>query len=251
MDNNMQDKVVVLTGASSGIGKSLAEKLAQMGAKLVLAARREERLIELQQEIREAGGEAVYQVTDVSKKEQVSALMEFALQTFGKIDVLVNNAGVMPTSFLEKNAVDEWDRLIDINIKGVLYCIGAVLPYMRERETGHIVNVSSNAAYDAINPYSTVYSMTKHAVRNISEGLRAEEAMKGSHIRVTEVCPGSIETELVNTVVDPEMREVAKMLFSDKTKMLTADEMADAIVFAMNEPENILVRTIVVQPTKA
>lgn len=116
MDNNMQDKVVVLTGASSGIGKSLAGKLAHMGAKLVLAARREERLIELQQEIREAGGEAVYQVTDVSKKELVSALMEFALQTFGKIDVLVNNAGVMPTSFLEKNAVDEWDRLININI---------------------------------------------------------------------------------------------------------------------------------------
>lgn len=249
MENNIKDKVIIITGASSGIGCSLAKKLGELGVKLVLAARREDRLIELQQCIKENGGNAVYYVTDVSKKEQVAALTEFALNTFGCIDVLINNAGVMPTSFIENNATDEWDRLIDINIKGVLYCIGSVLPHMRKRQTGHIINVSSNAAYDAVSPYSTVYSMTKQAVRAISEGLRAEEALKGSHIRITEICPGSIDTELVNTVTDPQMREVAKQLFSDKSKMLTADEMANAIVFAINEPENVLIRTLVVQPT--
>lgn len=251
MENNIKDKVIIITGASSGIGCSLAQKLGEQGAKLVLAARREDRLIELQQRIKNIGGNVVYHVTDVSKKEQVSALIEFALNTFGCVDVLINNAGIMPTSFLENNATDEWDRLIDINIKGVLYCIGSVLPHMRERQKGHIVNVSSNAAYDAVSPYSTVYSMTKQAVRAISEGLRAEETIKGSHVRITEICPGSIDTELVNTVTDPQMREVAKQLFSDKTKMLTADEMADAIVFAINEPENILIRTLIVQPTNA
>lgn len=251
MDNNIKNKVIIITGASSGIGEVLAKKLGEQGGKLVLAARRANRLEELVKAIRENGGTAVYHITDVRDKNQVKELKDFTLQSFGRIDVLVNNAGVMPTSFLENNATDEWDRLIDINIKGVLYCIGAVLHQMREQKSGHIVNVSSNAAYDAINPYSTVYNMTKHAVRNISEGLRAEEAMKGSNIRVTEICHGSIDTELINTVVDPEMQEVAKMLFSDKTKMLTAEEMADAIVFAINEPENVLIRTLVVQPTKA
>ncbi|MBQ9655784.1 MAG: SDR family oxidoreductase [Prevotella sp.] len=249
--NNIKGKVAIITGASSGIGKALAIKLGEMGARLVLAARREERLAELAEAVKAAGGVAVYKATDVADKQQVAELAEFAVSSYGRIDVLVNNAGVMPASFIVKNCTDEWDRLIDINIKGVLYNIGAVLPIMREQGMGHIVNVSSNAAHTEISPYSTVYCMTKHAVRLLTSGLRQEEAIAGSGIRVTEVAPGMIDTELVQTVVEPEMKAIADQLFSDKSKMLTPSQMADAIVYAINSPEEVTVASIVVQPTKA
>ncbi len=246
--NYIENKVVIITGASSGIGKAIALSLSSNKAKLVLAARREERLLELANCIKTAGGEVVYKVTDISDKDQVAKLADFAMKTYGRVDVLINNAGVMPASFLVKNCTDEWDRLIDINIKGVLYNIGAVLPIMREQKGGHIINISSNAAYTEISPYSTVYCMTKHAVKNISAGLRQEEAIAGSGIKVTDIGPGMIDTELVSTIVEPEMKAVADQLFSDKSKMISADRIAEAVVYAMNQPENVAVANVVVQP---
>lgn len=246
--NYIKDKVVIITGASSGIGKAIAGSLTAEGAKLVLAARREDRLIELVDTIKKSGGEATYKVTNVSDKKQVKALAKYAIEKFGRIDVLINNAGVMPASFLVKNCTDEWDRLIDINIKGVLYNIGAVLPKMREQKSGHIINISSNAAYTEISPYSTVYCMTKHAVRNISSGLRQEESIAGSGIKITDIGPGMVDTELVSTIVEPEMKAVADQLFNDKSKMITPDQIAEAVVYALNQPEHTMIASVVVQP---
>ncbi len=248
MVSELENKVVIVTGASSGIGSAIAKLAALHGAKLVLAARREERLRKLADEIRSNGGEAVYRVTDVTKREQVTALAQFAVSAYGQIDVLVNNAGIMPSGFLDMEKLDEWDALIDTNIKGVLYNIGAVLPYMRERKSGHIINVSSVAAYETASPYAIVYSMAKHAVKNISEGLRQQEAILGSGIRVTDVGPGTIDTDLKYTITDPQMRQAAMMQYSDPAKMLTPDEMAQAIISVMELPEKIAVNTLVVRP---
>lgn len=248
---NLTGKVVVITGASSGIGQAVAKMAAEHGAKLVLAARREERLRELAETIKAAGGEAVYKVTDVSKKEQVIELTDFAISSFGQIDVLVNNAGIMPSGFLDIEKSDEWDALIDINIKGVLYNIGAVLPHMRARKTGHIINVSSVAAYETASPYAIVYSMAKHAVKNISEGLRQQEAILQTGIRVTDVGPGTIDTDLKYTITDPQMRAAAMQQYSDPEKMLQPEEMALAIITAMEMPEKIAFNTMVVRPVNS
>lgn len=247
--SNLTGKVVIITGASSGIGNAIAKQLGAKGAKLVLAARREEKLKELAKEINETGGQAVYKVTDVSNKQQVLDLAAYAVETFGQIDALVNNAGIMPSGFLNIDTSDEWDALIDINIKGVLYNIGAVLPYMREKRSGHIINVSSIAAYLTTSPYAIVYSMTKHAVREISEGVRQQEAIFQSNIRVTDVGPGTIDTDLKYTITDPQMREAAMQQYSDKSKMLTADELASTVVYAMELPENVSINTLVVRPS--
>lgn len=251
MENTIQNKVIVVTGASSGLGKALVEQLAGKGAKLVIGARRVDELAALADSLRDSTGQVRYQATEVSDKQQVQALVDFALAEFGQIDVLVNNAAIMPSSFLVKNDTDEWDRLIDINIKGVLYGIGAVLSHMRERNSGHIINVSSTAAHEDISPFTTVYSMTKHAVRNITEGLRKEEGMVGSKIRVTEMAPGGIDTDLKKTVTDPGMKEAVMTAYEDKSQLLSAEDMARAIVYAINEPENIAVNSIVVRPTGA
>ena len=248
---NLTGKVVIVTGASSGIGQAVAKMAAEHGAKLVLAARREERLRELAETIKVAGGEAVYKVTDVSKKEQVMELTDFAISSFGQIDVLVNNAGIMPSGFLDIEKSDEWDALIDINIKGVLYNIGAVLPHMRARKTGHIINVSSVAGYETASPYAIVYSMAKHAVKNISEGLRQQEAILQTGIRVTDVGPGTIDTDLKYTITDPQMRAAAMQQYSDPEKMLQPEEMALVIITAMEMPEKIAFNTMVVRPVNS
>ena len=247
--SNLSEKVVIITGASSGIGSAIAKQLGNKGAKVVLAARRKDKLITLVDEIKNAGGEASYKVTDVRNKQQVLELVAHTIEKYGKIDVLVNNAGIMPSGFLNIEQSEEWDSLIDINIKGVLYNIGAVLPHMRERRCGHIINVSSIAGYDMTSPYAIVYSMTKHAVRNISEGLRQQEAIFQSNIRVTDVGPGTIDTDLKYTITDPQMREAAMQQYSDKSKMLTADELAATVVYAIELPENIAVNTLVVRPS--
>lgn len=182
MMSNTKDKVVIITGASSGIGEATAKKLASTGAKLVLAARREERLQQLQKDIGKNGGKAIYKVTDVTSHEQMEELAEYALQEFGKIDVLVNNAGVMPHSFLYKKRIEDWNKMIDVNIKGVLYGIAAVLPSMREQKSGHVINLSSVAGH-VVGAGSTVYGGTKFAVRAITEGLRKEEY--SNNIRTT------------------------------------------------------------------
>ncbi|MHB0864995.1 SDR family oxidoreductase [Paenibacillus sp. SEL3] len=243
--SNIQEKVVIITGASSGIGEAAAKELASKGAKLVLAARREDRLKKLQDKIEQIGGQVVYKVTDVSSHQQMEDLAAYALNEFGKIDVLVNNAGIMPQAFLALKKVDEWDRMIDVNIKGVLYAIGAVLPSMRERKSGHIINLSSVAGHN-IYPGGTVYCGTKHAVRAISEGLRQEEAMSGTNIRVTNISPGAVTSELLETTTDP----ATKAGLNDFYKIaIGADSIARAIAFAIEQPSDVGINEMIIRPT--
>jgi len=241
---NTTGKVVIITGASSGIGEATAKLLAQQGAKVVLAARREDRLQAIVKEIEQAGGEAAYYKADVVSSEDMQQLAQFALKQFGRIDVLVNNAGIMPVSRLHELRVGEWDQMIDVNIKGVLYGIAAVLPIMREQQAGHIINVSSVAGYE-ISPTSAVYSATKYAVRAISEGLRKEEA-PSSRIRSTIIAPGMTETELLNTVTSPEVQAMAKHIGN---LAISPYSIARAIAYAINEPEDTGVNEIIIRPT--
>jgi NADP-dependent 3-hydroxy acid dehydrogenase YdfG len=239
-----KDKVVIITGASSGIGEATAKLLSQKGAKVVLAARREERLQAIVQEIKQEGGEAAYVKADVVSSGDMQKLAEFALQQYGRIDVLVNNAGVMPVSRLNELRVAEWDQMIDVNVKGVLHGIAAVLPVMREQQGGHIINISSVAGYE-ISPTSSVYSATKFAVRAITEGLRQEES-PSSHIRATIIAPGITESELINTVNSPEVQAMAGA-FSGLA--ISPYSIARAIAYAINEPEDTGVNEIVIRPT--
>lgn len=246
MENRITGKVIIITGASGGLGSASAKDLAANGAKVVLAARQSSKLETLCAEIKKAGGNAVWKQTDVTDKEQVKALMDYAMKEYGRIDVLINNAGTMPGSFLYKNNTEEWDNLIDINIKGVLYGIGAALPYMRAQKSGHIINIASTAAYEDTLPGVTVYYATKAAVRVISDGLRREEDLSGSGIRVTDICPGMIDTDLKYTVTDPEMKAMVMQAYSQKA--LSPEDMARAIHYAVNEPEHIAVNEIIVRP---
>ncbi|WP_340373602.1 SDR family oxidoreductase [Peribacillus sp. FSL E2-0218] len=243
--STIQDKVVIITGASSGIGEATAKDLTSKGAKLVLAARREDRLKALHEEILKSGGQAIYKVTDVTSHEQMEELAEYALKEYGKIDVLVNNAGVMPQAFLFNKKVDEWDKMIDVNIKGVLYAIAAVLPSMRERKSGHIINLSSVAGHN-VYPGGTVYCGTKHAVRAISEGLRQEEAMSGTNLRVTNVSPGAVSSELLTTTTDPEMKAGLDEFY--KTA-IDAEIIARTIAFAIEQPSDVAINEMIIRPT--
>jgi NADP-dependent 3-hydroxy acid dehydrogenase YdfG len=242
--SNIQDKVVIITGASSGIGEATAKELASKGAKLVLAARREDRLKQLQQDIQNTGGQAIYKVTDVTSNEQMEELAEVALKQFGKIDILVNNAGVMPHSFLFKKKIDDWNKMIDVNIKGVLYGIAAVLPTMRERKSGHIINLSSVAGH-FVGPGSTVYAGTKFAVRAISEGLRKEEA--GNNIRSTIISPGAVQSELINLITDMDLKPGIEKLYEDVA--INAESIARAITFAIEQPSDVAINEMIIRPT--
>ena len=241
--SNIQDKVVIITGASSGIGEATAKELASKGVKLVLAARREDRLKKLQEEIQKNGGQAIYKVTDVASHEQMEELAEYVLTEFGKIDVMVNNAGVMPLSPVYQKKINEWDSMIDINIKGVLYGIAAVLPSMRERKERHIINVSSIAGHLVFHA-SAVYSGTKFAVRAITEGLRKEEAP--NNIRTTIISPGTISTELLESISDEELKseivEVSKIGIEPAS-------IARAVAFAIEQPSDVVINEMIVRPT--
>lgn len=241
--SNIQGKVVIITGASSGIGEAAAKELASKGAKLVLAARREDRLKDLQQSILSNGGQAVYKVTDVTSHEQMEDMAALALNEFGTIDVLINNAGIMPHSFLYKKKVDDWNKMIDVNIKGVLYGIAAVLPTMRERKTGHIINVSSVAGH-VVGAGSTVYAGTKFAVRAISEGLRKEES--SHNIRSTIISPGAVDTELTNSITDMDLKPGIDKIYEGA---INADSIARAIVFAIEEPAEVAINEMIIRPT--
>ncbi|AWP27706.1 oxidoreductase [Paenibacillus glucanolyticus] len=243
--SNIQNKIVIITGASSGIGEATAKELASKGAKLVLAARREDRLKSLQEEVQKNGGQAVYKVTDVTSHEQMEELAAYALKEFGQIDVLVNNAGIMPQAFLFKKKIEEWDQMIDVNIRGVLYAIGAVLPSMRERKSGHIINLSSVAGHN-IYPGGTVYCGTKHAVRAISEGLRQEEAMSGTNIRVTNISPGAVSSELLETTSDTEMKAGLDDFYQ---VAIDAPNIARTIAFAIEQPADVAINEMIVRPT--
>lgn len=232
-------KSVIVTGASSGIGAATARKLAAAGAQVMLAARREDRLKALAAEI---GGDVKWRVTDVANHGDMLKLGEEAIKTFGKVDVIVNNAGIMPLSPLANRRVAEWDQMIDVNIKGVLYGIDAVLSHMLERKEGHVINVSSVAGL-MTNPTSAVYSGTKHAVKAISEGLRKETA---GVIRVTCIYPGKVNTELGFSIKDPAVLAGIGSRFNFKG--LDAEDIAEAVHFAIASARNMGVNDIVIRP---
>ncbi|MBA2409212.1 MAG: SDR family oxidoreductase [Gammaproteobacteria bacterium] len=241
--SGIKDKVVIITGASSGLGEATARLLAERGAKLMLAARREDRLQSLAGDIEEAGGTVAYRVTDVIDRDQVEALAQATLKEYGQIDVLFNNAGLMPLSPLDALKVEDWERMVDVNIKGVLYGIAAVLPHMRERKTGQIINMSSIAGHKVF-PASAVYSATKYAVRAISEGLRQES---NGDFRVMNVSPGAIATELTNTISDASTAESVDELYE---VAIGAAAIARAIAYAIEQPDDVDVNELIIRPTK-
>src|SRR3569832_2509653 len=232
MSNNIEGKVVVITGASSGLGEATARHLSAQGANLVLGARRVDRLNTLAHKLSGNGGKAIALETDVTQREQVKRLVDAAVQTYRRIDVVNNNAGLMPQSLLESLMVDDWDRMIDVNIKRVLYGIAAALPYMKEQKSGHIINVSSVAGH-IVGPGGAVYSATKHAVLALSEGLRQE--VKPYNIRTTVISPGAVATELPNSVTDPAVAERINLLFQEVA--IPADSFARAVAFAVSQPK--------------
>jgi len=245
MSNNINGKMVVITGASSGLGEATARLLSAEGAIVVLGARRVERLKSLADELTARGGQALAIATDVTDRAQVKKLVDTAVQKFGRIDVIINNAGLMPQSLLERLKIDEWDRMIDVNIKGVLYGIAAALPHMKQQKAGHIINVSSVAGHK-IRPGATVYAATKHAVRALSEGLRQE--VKPYNIRTTIISPGAVATELPNTITDPDTAARINKFYEETA--ISADSFARAVVFAMSQPEDVDVNEILFRPTR-
>jgi NADP-dependent 3-hydroxy acid dehydrogenase YdfG len=235
------EKVVLITGASSGIGGGIARELGSAGAKLVLGARRTDRLQALAEEITSSGGEVLTQRLDVTDRADVAAFADAAREAFGRVDVIVNNAGVMPLSLMASLKVDEWDRMVDVNIKGVLYGIAAVLPEMTARGSGHVINMASIGGL-AVSPTAAVYCATKYAVRALSEGLRQEN----DKIRVTCIYPGVVESELADTITDPA---AAELMRTYRAIALKPDAIARAVRYAIEQPDDVDVSDIVVRPT--
>lgn len=245
MSTNIAGKVVVITGASSGLGEASARLLCAQGAKLVLGARRTERIRSLAEELTRSGGAALALTTDVTSCAEVKRLVDAAVEAYGRIDVMINNAGLMPQSLLERLRVDEWDRMIDVNIKGVLYGIAAALPYMQQQKAGHIINVSSVAGHK-VRPGATVYAATKHAVRALSEGLRQE--VKPYNIRTTVISPGAVATELPDSVADPDAAARIQKFYAETA--IPADSFARAVAFAIAQPEDVDINEILFRPTR-
>jgi len=245
MSEQIEGKVVVITGASSGLGEAAARLLAGEGAAVVLGARRADRLQALAGELAGRGGRALAVETDVTDRGQVSRLVDAAVTTYGRVDVMLNNAGLMPSSPLERLKVDDWDRMIDVNIKGVLYGIAAALPHMQRQRSGHIINVSSVAGHK-VRAGGSVYSATKHAVRALSEGLRQE--VKPYNIRTTIISPGVVTSELPNTASDPDVAANIRKMYEDIG--IPADSFARAVAFAIEQPDEVDVNEILFRPTR-
>ncbi len=245
MSDNIEGKVVVITGASSGNGEATARHLSAQGAIVVLGARRVDRINSLAEELNSKGGKALAVQTDVTQVEQVKRLVDEAVKTYGRIDVMINNAGLMPHSPLERLKVDDWNRTIDVNLKGVLYGIAAALPHMKQQKAGHIINVSSVAGHK-VRPGSAVYAATKTAVLVITEGLRQE--VKSYNIRTTVISPGAIATELPDSITEPDIAENVRQFV--KETALPAESFARAVAFAMSQPEDMDVNEILFRPTK-
>ncbi len=241
----LTDKVAIVTGASSGIGRATAQSLAKKGVRVVLGARRRDRLDELVSEIQSVGGQALSFVTDVAQRQSCEDLIRYAIEQWGRIDILVNNAGLMPLSFIKNLHVDEWDRMIDVNIKGVLYCTAAALPHMLTAKSGHIINVSSVAGR-IVFPAGSVYCATKHAVTAFSEGLRQELSTR-KNIRVTCIEPGVVATELTSTITDESLQEYVEG--AKKMAALQSQDIADAILYAVFSPNHVNVNEILIRPT--
>ncbi len=242
MSENIQGKVVVITCASSGLGEATARRLAAEGAKLVLGARRLDRLQALAAELH-LGAQSVLK-TDVTDRGQVKALVDHAVEKHGRIDVILNNAGLMPQSLLERGKVEDWDRMIDVNLKGVLYGVAAALPHMKAQKSGHIINVSSVAGHK-VRPGGAVYAATKAAVRMLSEGLRQE--VTPYNIRTTIISPGAVATELPGSVTEPDVAKGIQDFYA--AYAISADSFARMVAFAMSQPEDVDINEILFRPT--
>jgi NADP-dependent 3-hydroxy acid dehydrogenase YdfG len=245
MSNNINGKAVVITGASSGLGEATARLLSSQGASVVLGARRIDRLKLLADELAQKGGKALAVATDVTNSDQVKSLVEASVQKFGRIDVMINNAGLMPLSLLDRLRIDDWNRMIDVNIKGVLYGIAAALPHMKKQKSGHFINVSSVAGHE-VRPGSVVYSATKHAVRIISEGLRQE--VKPYNIRTTVISPGAVATELPKSITEPDVAENIQKFYEEFA--IPAESFAQAVLYAMSQPDEVDINEILFRPTR-
>ena len=243
----VQDKVIVITGASSGIGEASAKLLAKNGAKVVLGARRENRLQAIVQDIQDAGGQASYRVTDVTKPEEVQALVDQAQHDFGGLDVIFNNAGIMPNSPISALHVDEWNAMIDINLKGVLNGVAAVMPTFTSQKHGQIITTSSVAGIKSF-AGSGVYGATKFAVRNLMEVIRMESAQEGTNIRTASLYPAAINTELLHTITD-QSTATGMQKFYDAVG-ITPDAVARVVNFAVDQPEDVNVNEFTIYPTK-
>jgi NADP-dependent 3-hydroxy acid dehydrogenase YdfG len=245
MSTNIEGKVVVITGASSGLGEATARLLSEQGATVVLGARRADRIEALAAELNGNGGRALAVATDVTDRGQVKALVDAAAQAYGRVDVMINNAGLMPHSPLERLKVGDWEQTIDVNLKGVLYGIAAALPYMQEQRAGHFINVSSVAGHK-VSPAGAVYAATKHAVRALSEGLRQE--VKAYNIRTTVISPGAVATELPDSITEADVSQGIHEFY--ETIAIPADSFARMVAFAVSQPEDVDVNEILYRPTR-
>jgi len=243
--DNIAGKVVVITGASSGLGEATARHLSGLGAAVALGARRADRIGSLAEELTRKGARAIAVATDVTDLGQVRRLVDAAVQAWGRIDVMLNNAGLMPHSPLERIKTDDWDRMLDVNVRGVLYGIAAALPHMIRQKAGHIINVSSVAGHK-VRPGGVVYAATKHAVRVITEGLRME--VKPHNIRTTIISPGAVATELVERITEPDIREGVRRMTAEMA--LPADTFARMVAFAIGQPDDVDVNEILFRPTR-
>jgi len=242
--SNIADKVVVITGASSGIGESTAKLLARHGAKVVMGARRKDRIDAVVKEISGAGGKAIGFAVDVTKRAELEALIKGAVDSFGRVDVMVNNAGIMPIAPIKLLKVEEWDRQIDVNIKGVLYGVAAALPQMQKQKSGHIINVASVFGIKVFAPGGTVYSATKSAVRALTEGLRVE--LHSENIRCTMISPGAVATEIPESSSEEATRENLREFYK---MAIPANSIASAIAYAIEQPPEVEIDEVVIRPT--
>ena len=242
----IENKVVIITGASSGIGEATAELLAEKGAKLVLAARRKDKLKELAERIKSKGGEAIYQVTDVTKIEDNKKLVEMAKKEFGKVDVIFLNAGLMPNSPMSALEVENWDKMIDVNIKGVLNGIAAVLPEFTSQKSGHIITTSSVAGLKAY-PNCGVYCGTKWAVKAIMETLRMESAMEGTNTRTATIYPAAVQSELVDSITHDGVKDNMRKLYDNYE--IPSARVASVVAYAIDQPDDTNVSEFTIGPT--
>ncbi|MGI0028291.1 MAG: SDR family oxidoreductase [Nitrososphaera sp.] len=241
----IRGKVAIVTGASSGIGYATSLALSKAGARVAAGARRMDRLVSLENEVAKNEGEILTQKLDVTRKAECDAFVDAVVKRWGTVDILVNNAGLMPLSFFKSMKVDEWEQMIDVNIKGVLYCTAAVVPHMMSKKSGHIVNISSVAGR-IVFPAGSVYCATKHAVTALSEGLRLELSQR-ANIRVTCIEPGVVATELTNTITDKSLEKFVEA--TKQMEALRAEDIANAILFAVESPGHVNVNEILVRPT--
>ena len=242
---NIEGKVVVITGASSGLGEAAARYLSARGATVALGARRLDRIDALAEELTGKGGLAFAIATDVTDATQVQRLVDTAVERHGRVDVMLNNAGLMPHSPLERRKLDDWNRTIDVNLKGVLYGIAAALPHMQRQKAGHIINVSSVAGH-TVRPGGAVYSATKTAVRVLSEGLRQE--VKPWNIRTTIISPGAVATELPQSITEPDVAKGVGQFY--EAFAIPADSFARAVAFAISQPDDVDINEILFRPTR-